>query len=480
MAPAPAAAELEALFSAAAEQVCPAQATLARSTVQRQSGEKNPEFVCTAAAKLFWIAFRKNPGEDAADGEKRAIIRSDFGVERAVTRRELATLLIEAVPQPAAARLLAFVAIADGTAGTILASTVAFAKDRAAAGLVGCSVCGKFVSSGTQGMEWHMKTAHLKENQDWQTKHAIAHGAAESAHRALVAYRGDLSSGRGQEQTTSTALSPEDMTLAQQDPQAAAVLVQQGRIKSLGEGLNACRSGDLVTLRRLVHSKAWDPMTDRDRHGSGPLLWAAGGGHLKCCQFLVNECGVPTSAVQEGRRGYAGRSALHWAARNGAAAVVHWLVETCGDSPDTLSNDGTTPFCLAAWQGHLDVCRYLVSRGAVPTRVNSYGCNAAMWAAQGPNTCVETFEYLHGELGVDVEAVNDNGQGCLHKAAQRGNAAVCRWLLEGAGIRGSAHLEPNLDEKSTPSELAAYAGEPLLARYLRKFEDQYRFEFTTE
>jgi ankyrin repeat protein len=90
------------------------------------------------------------------------------------------------------------------------------------------------------------------------------------------------------------------------------------------------------------------------------------------CRYLVEKCSVAPTESQSGRRGYDGRSALHWAARNGHLDVVRWLVDDCGCNSDTSSADGTTPFCLAAWQGHLAVCRFLATRGADVHRANSF------------------------------------------------------------------------------------------------------------
>ena len=79
--------------------------------------------------------------------------------------------------------------------------------------------------------------------------------------------------------------------------------MQQGRVKSLGIGLDSCRSGDLAGLQRAVEVLDWDPRTACDRHGSGPLIWAAGGGHLACCKYLVEACGGLVATDQAGRRG---------------------------------------------------------------------------------------------------------------------------------------------------------------------------------
>ena len=199
------------------------------------------------------------------------------------------------------------------------------------------------------------------------------------------------------------------------------------------------------------------------------------------------------------RRGYRGRTALHWAARNGHVHVLRWLLKTDveaggrrGAEVDAGTADGTTAFCWAVWQGQLEAARFLCDEaGCNPHATNSYGCNAAMWAAQGGHLLV--CRYLL-QRGVAFDLVNANGQGCLHKAAQRGHVAVCEWLVggsEGGGSDGGGsegggagppddgpgllaagnpkahlHREPNKDEGSRPSDLARCGGHEELARWL--------------
>ena len=73
---------------------------------------------------------------------------------------------------------------------------------------------------------------------------------------------------------------------------------------------------------------------------------------------------------------------------------------------------------------------------------------------------------------VDLERINDNGQGCLHKAAQRRNRAVCEWLLEVAQLKRQEHFTPNKAEKSVPSDLAKYAGDAELAALLERWQEK--------
>jgi ankyrin repeat protein len=195
--------------------------------------------------------------------------------------------------------------------------------------------------------------------------------------------------------------------------------------------------------------------------------------------------------TQRAKRGYSERSPLHWACRNGHMNVVAWLVEDQRVDVNAPSGDGTTALCLAVWQGRVEVVTYLISQCAAdPHLVNGYGCNLAMWCAQSPGvqrennpdfeaaavansagvvnslitTTFELAQYLH-DFGVNFTLINHNGQGCLHKAAQRGHEQMCKWLVQKIGLE-PLHFKPNSGEQSTPSTLAKYAGHDRLAEWL--------------
>jgi ankyrin repeat protein len=50
---------------------------------------------------------------------------------------------------------------------------------------------------------------------------------------------------------------------------------------------------------------------------------------------------------------------LHYAARNGNIQAAQLLVEL-GADVDVRAKHGVSPFQLAVWQKHLDICRWLV------------------------------------------------------------------------------------------------------------------------
>jgi ankyrin repeat protein len=163
----------------------------------------------------------------------------------------------------------------------------------------------------------------------------------------------------------------------------------------------------------------------------------------------------PEKAVQSGRRSYAGRSALHWAARNGHGDVVEYLLSR-GVAADSKTADGSTAFAWAAWRGQMDVMRLIVEHGCDQHLCNDYGCNVACWTTMGAGG-VECCEYL-ASLGVRFDLINANGHSTLHKAAQRGNQAVLSWLLDTPHLAITArHARPD-SEGYAPADLARVEG----------------------
>lgn len=100
-----------------------------------------------------------------------------------------------------------------------------------------------------------------------------------------------------------------------------------------------------------------DPKTYYDRNGAVAIHWAAGCGHLQLVIYLIESCRCSPESRQKGKRAYSGRTPLHWAARNGHLDVVRYLVESCLVDLEMATDDGTTAFCWACWQGHLPVIR---------------------------------------------------------------------------------------------------------------------------
>ena len=414
---------------------------------------------------------------------------SDYGTTTVVTARELGIKLLRAIPAECVAQAsLADIRLSPGNSGTIHIVTLQHFRACGEQGFVLCPSCGKFLR-GEQGLWWHQKMVH---GSDHTSAKEVA--AAQISSMALVPFTGtkmreggntnttpgDGKSAAATDQTSplttaaaaaSTTTTTTTTTIDANEPPIKKHRTQEPFVvrKALSPGMEAAKTGDLTTLKRLVEVEHWDAQTSVDHvHGSTALLWAAGGGHLNVCQYLVEQCHADPEARQLGRRSFGGRTALHWAARRGHIDVCQWLIERAQVPVDTMTDDGTTPFCWCCWQGHTELARYLVKKGCDPHAINRYGCNVTMWSVQG---CANV-ELLHllKDLGCSFLLKNSNNHGCMHKAGQRGKQDVVEWLVK--EIPNILHVDHfNKDgEGYRPSGLAHVEGHVALTEVLRGIE----------
>jgi ankyrin repeat protein len=299
--------------------------------------------------------------------------------------------------------------------GTLLLTTRGAAAAAAATGALRCGACGRCFA-GKRALRNHSQSVHADG-------YAASVAAVTAATAALALRRA----------------APDAVT---QLPHGA---------EALHPGLAAARDGVVAALRAL-HARGWDAARCCDRHGSTALLWAAGGGHLEACRFLVHEAGCDAAAAQPRD----GRTALHWAARNGHTAVVAWLVEHAGCDAAAGTRDGTTALQWAVWRGHLHTVDWLAARCADWRGANAYGCAAPHWAAMRDENAPAICDWLHAR-GADWRAANAAGHAPLHKAAMRGHVRVLAWLLRHAD--GGAPLNAPDADGNTPLALAALWGE---------------------
>lgn len=234
--------------------------------------------------------------------------------------------------------------------------------------------------------------------------------------------------------------------------------------------LQAIQRGDLQSLKRHVDEHGYNPGTAMDNKGASPLLWAAGGGYLSIVQYLIDECHCDPNVRQQGKRAFKGRTPLHWAARKGHLEVVKYLVGACRVNVDAVTGDGTAAFCWASWQAHKSVMVFLKDSGCSVYSTNAYGCNAALWCAQGEgDEC--TMEWLQS-VGCPMAVVNSNGHGVFHKAAQRGRRDICEWFcqeLQDDCVANLRLIGPDSDG-CTPSDLAGMEGHEELAVWVAEQE----------
>lgn len=125
------------------------------------------------------------------------------------------------------------------------------------------------------------------------------------------------------------------------------------------------------------------------------------------------------------------------------------VVTNLGDA----TSGGSRALQLAAYNGHVDVCEYLVSKGCRLDAVDSEGRAAIHMAAMGGRAAMPACAFLL-EAGAPIDARDSVGGTPLHAAARLGDVGMCEFLLgQGADVgAGNVFHE-------TPLHYAARAGE---------------------
>lgn len=262
-----------------------------------------------------------------------------------------------------------------------------------------------------------------------------------------------------------------------------------------------------VVTSNKTHNAKEDPATGpslllcqlRDKKGSTPLHYAAGNGHIEICRFLLqtvseqgegtdssnyrgnNSCckinGIAaTSSYANIANKTQGRTALHWAARNGHLAVCKLLVEDFGANPDPLAKGDVTPLQLAVWRGHIHVCFWLSTPGTVDKHfVNGWGCTVHHWLAKSP---IYVEEQMQQKLEKQKQQVHQSTNPTTINAETK-LLTLCKWLDDddGSGNNNSGYdsnaskriqsswNRPN-DHGQTPLHKAGFGGNMPVLKFL--------------
>lgn len=210
------------------------------------------------------------------------------------------------------------------------------------AGRLPCPNCTKWCK-GPKGLWWHQLKHH---GVDYGGAMELAAGSLDTL--AVVRWeerRRDLFLGR---EGVNSKGGVSDAASAKENDENSITL----------DAFEFVKTGDIHNFIKLIENEKHNPIT-LDRNGATALHWAAGCGHVNIVSYLIEKCKCCPNQGQIGKRSFAGRTPLHWAARNGHLKVVEYLIERCNGAVDieAKTGDGTTAFCWAAWQGHLDVMK---------------------------------------------------------------------------------------------------------------------------
>eukprot|EP01006_Ploeotia_vitrea_P009599 TRINITY_DN23024_c0_g1_i1.p1 TRINITY_DN23024_c0_g1~~TRINITY_DN23024_c0_g1_i1.p1 ORF type:complete len:287 (+),score=15.33 TRINITY_DN23024_c0_g1_i1:22-861(+) len=116
------------------------------------------------------------------------------------------------------------------------------------------------------------------------------------------------------------------------------------------------------------------------------------------------------------------------AAFNGHLDVVKWLIEEAGANAQEADTTGCTTLLGATFNGHLPVVSWLLNSGhASLAERNHYGQSALLTSVAGGS--LPLVQWLV-EAGADMHVVDQDGESVLETAARRGQKEILLWLLE--------------------------------------------------
>ena len=296
--------------------------------------------------------------------------------------------------------------------GILCITTEERSKQLQNAGRFPCPYCVTWCK-GMKGLWWHQQLNHNIQH-NLATSTAITNTYAATSSLAIVVYNPNIKETGYKQQKKSKGINRLEFASTDQSHPSNSDTAHS--TFNFNEHIfELVKRGDLAGFRTVVEDQEKRKgrldmqeivSSKRDGNGSTLLLWAAGGGHLELCRYLIEICNCNPREGQLGKRSFRGRTALHWAARNGHYAVVKYLIHheeqakqhtgersvatsTTDVSESSLvtpsrssavvsrdgviisrylynfleqtTSDGTTAFGWASWQGHLDIMRFVLA-----------------------------------------------------------------------------------------------------------------------
>lgn len=223
----------------------------------------------------------------------------------------------------------------------------------------------------------------------------------------------------------------------------------------------ACQGGCFDICQFLVSHGA--DVNMKDQKDCDALYNAiTGAGDLNLCQYLIEQ-----GADAEG--------ALHLASFNGKCDIVEWLLNEHTTAHlhnaeqmkprqisglvgvNTKGYRDNTPLHLACQQGHLEMCRLLIKRGADVKAVNEAGCTPLHEAVLAENASLITVLLI--KHGADINAKDREDRSALHKASSMGHLDHCKALIDiGADLHILDQSKCQLDHSTNKSPLKGSVG----------------------
>ncbi|XP_046551064.1 ankyrin repeat domain-containing protein 17-like [Haliotis rubra] len=235
----------------------------------------------------------------------------------------------------------------------------------------------------------------------------------------------------------------------------------------------ASKTGDLSRVKLLL-SQGQRDINCQEWIGRTPVMWASGRGHREVVELLASK-GAIVSLV-----GRFGINILHTACLGGDEQVVKYVLSQTMLDINGRVGCGRTAVMLAAENGHKDVVKLLVEKGAVMSLVDETGDNVLHCACRGGDEKV--VKYILSQEMVDINSRGHGKRTPVMVAGEKGHKEVVELLLHRACYDGrvdvvkdvlslnSVDINSRGNKRRTPVMVAEERGHTEVVKLLVKHE----------
>ena len=220
-------------------------------------------------------------------------------------------------------------------------------------------------------------------------------------------------------------------------------LLQSGRAVRVVPAMNttlvrACASGEMASVMNQITKRHVNP-SEKDELGRTPLNAACTNGHIEVVKYLIEKQGVDPATC---RSSITGQTPLHSACEGGHIKVVKYLVKEHGMNPSCLDDVGATPLHYARTKA---IAVFLAEEMKCDVNHRDKDNDTPLHEAAYDGS-LDVVKYLITKQHCDPACKGHEGVTPLHRACNRGHIAVVKYLINEQGVNPSCED----DSGSTP------------------------------
>ena len=163
-------------------------------------------------------------------------------------------------------------------------------------------------------------------------------------------------------------------------------------------------------------------INQRTKNGQNCLHIVAGCGYMGLCKTLVEKYDFDIHVAD-----FRGRTALHCCVENINWELFQYFLKM-GSNFNQRTRDGKHCLHIAAEKGYMDLCKTFIDEFNFDIHATDYSGKSALHYCAGYGNH-QLFHYFI-KMGSDINQKTNNGQNCLHIAAQKGYMDLCKTFIE--------------------------------------------------